>query len=1341
MTSDAHENGAAANGASEPHVTFHGFVVEGGFARAVGDAAVGAMIYGVHEVAARSSLMGATQLAMSLYQDRNEPAARDPMSLYSGVAVDPAHDPLHDLVGLSAVFGAIVLGSGMPNANLFAPVVGGMLMKSIPGRSEGDALHCDAPTSAMFGDAIGGISAAQAARELARGGQIHPGGTLGQQISRRTLAGQAIDIATGEVIISERDFVFGGPLQVPMVRTWMSSSCHVGALGNRWHHSLDWALVDRGSYCLLRNDRGRLIVLPALAPGQCFHHRAEMLTATRDRAGWLLGGADGRLRRFVAAPGRPETYRLASIADRNGNQITLGYDGRGLLSHVRASDGLVHHLQLDLDGRITEISRTDGRSRQILASYAYGADHALITARNAAGNALLYAYEAGLMTRQTRRNGRSIYYEWDDIAFGGAAKCTRSHSDGGYGARTLMYLATRLQTIVRSAQGRTETYRWNSIGLVEAIVSPRGAISTAHFDRYGHCLSRSDANGARASVRHDRFGRIVESIDANGAISLFTYADADPQSPLFHRLARWTNALGHSVDCRYDACGNLISYSDATDSSILVVRNAMGLPVMVRDIDGVLARYEWSDEGRLVAAQTLGRTHIRYRYDGFGARISRSDEGHGHVLMHYDTLGRLIEKVATDGAISRYVYDGEGNLVQFTDARGKQTSWDYAGLSVPVSRTNPDGSRFRYRYDSEMNVIGLQNELGEVYALEYDADGRLIAEIGFDTRRRRYHHDDAGHLTRVDDGHRSHKLKHDACGRLISRQSTDGSWARFAYDAMGRLTLAQNEVCAVTFTRDPRGLLLTEEQGGKAIRHAYSARGERVVTLLPDGRRIGYRHDSGGLLSGVLYEDHDVMRLKRDLWGREISRDTDRITMATAFDAQGRIMQQLAVTEGQPSPLMRREYIYQIGGDLAEMQDAARGERQFHYDARGHLVQVMGDDNEAFVFDEAGQMLADLSRATDGSVMGGRMLIRGDTRYLYDDAGNRIETSRGAPGQWQLQMDYDDLNQLSEMRESSAGVMRSTRFAYDALGRRVMKHHSEALAPLVAANDPGAASGADPPGAKPSAARPPAARHRESYTWFVWDGDVLLAEGKGTGNGARDPLSVLYIHEPQSWRPVAQVRRSVGAPDGQVMAYWLDNIGTPQEMTDGQGRVVWRAALKTWGATASEDALRCENNLRFPGQYLDRETGLHYNRYRHFDPASGSYVSQNPVGLTDSASLYRYATDPLNYTNPEGLHSVATDFAKTGPFDAHVAQPDAPLVPLVTALTTQAGTAFGWLRPMTVSAPGGAGGCEAMSIMPKGLGLPHAYWIARLVGPVIGHGDRVCDGVLSARKSLWGQMD
>ena len=63
-----------------------------------------------------------------------------------------------------------------------------------------------------------------------------------------------------------------------------------------------------------------------------------------------------------------------------------------------------------------------------------------------------------------------------------------------------------------------------------------------------------------------------------------------------------------------------------------------------------------------------------------------------------------------------------------------------------------------------------------------------------------------------------------------------------------------------------------------------------------------------------------------------------------------------------------------------------------------------------------------------------------------------------------------------------------------------------------------------------------------------------------------------------------------------------------------------------------------QNPFRFPGQYYDQETGLHYNWNRYYDPKTGRYLTPDPIGLRDAINLFVYVTNnPPRYSDPAGL--------------------------------------------------------------------------------------------------------
>jgi len=119
-----------------------------------------------------------------------------------------------------------------------------------------------------------------------------------------------------------------------------------------------------------------------------------------------------------------------------------------------------------------------------------------------------------------------------------------------------------------------------------------------------------------------------------------------------------------------------------------------------------------------------------------------------------------------------------------------------------------------------------------------------------------------------------------------------------------------------------------------------------------------------------------------------------------------------------------------------------------------------------------------------------------------------------------------------------------------------------------------------------------------------------------------------------------------------------DHLDTPRTVTDSTQKVIWQWDNQDpFGANAANedpdgDGQRFSLNLRFPGQYFDSETGLHYNYFRDYDPSTGRYIQSDPVGLVGGINTYAYAqanpgglADPSGETPPVPVPQVAVGTA------------------------------------------------------------------------------------------------
>ncbi|ORF22682.1 hypothetical protein BGI03_00070 [Snodgrassella alvi] len=175
-------------------------------------------------------------------------------------------------------------------------------------------------------------------------------------------------------------------------------------------------------------------------------------------------------------------------------------------------------------------------------------------------------------------------------------------------------------------------------------------------------------------------------------------------------------------------------------------------------------------------------------------------------------------------------------------------------------------------------------------------------------------------------------------------------------------------------------------------------------------------------------------------------------------------------------------------------------------------------------------------------------------------------------------------------------------YVYDAFGRRIEKHRLDR-------------------DSKPC-----------NRTTFLWDGLQMIQESSA------DKRQSLYLYTDQySYEPLARIDRN-GNQEQHIYYFHTDLNGMPEELTDEAGEIVWECSYQLWGKPIQEIAHReIQQNLRYQGQYLDRETGLHYNTFRYYDPDTGRFTQPDPIGLLGGINLYQYAPNAFIWIDPYGL--------------------------------------------------------------------------------------------------------
>uniref|UniRef100_UPI00178C299A RHS repeat-associated core domain-containing protein n=1 Tax=Noviherbaspirillum aerium TaxID=2588497 RepID=UPI00178C299A len=783
----------------------------------------------------------------------------------------------------------------------------------------------------------------------------------------------------------------------------------------------------------------------------------------------------------------------------------------------------------------------------------------------------------------------------------------------------------------------------------------------------------TDAAGRRTGYRHDALGRLIAVEQPDGAITRIAY---DPQHG---KPSLITDAMGGITALRHDEAGNLASITDALGQRTAYRYGAHGLPVVITDAAGRSRTLAYNEAGQVIRHTDCSRQTTRYDYDGWGQLSKLTDALGQSTSYRYDAAGRLLAVTRPDGSEEQLEYDRAGRLVAQTDAAGRRTVYALDAEGLPTSRTDALGHTLHYRYDAARRLAQLINENGAVYAFSYDVLDRLHEETGFDGRLTRYRYDAAGLPVAREEhgspagagvtGARRHAdaridthYQRDAAGRLLEKivsRITGPSMAeqlrtRYRYDKLGRLVQASNAQAEVELQYDAIGQLIAEATTARhhasRITHAYDALGNRIQTVLPDGRQLNQLFYGSGHLHQVNLDGQVICDIERDGLHREISRSQgplkslfqyDRLGRLTGQQVSGSLAEQRRAWQALDSPeldgsLITRRYDYDKSGELIAIDDARLGRTAYHYDALGRILSaVHPTTQERFDFDPAHNLLDDGLQNQGGRIENNRVTVFEDKRYAYDVHGDLTGKKIGRHTEIALQGNGEhQLVRATTTRQAHTDqpTVQTVTYGYDPFGRRLYKKDAFGI------------------------------------THFVWDGNRLLEEVRG--GHART-----YLYQPESFVPLAQVNRVIKQDDeaekvkqtrkqaAQVLHMHTDHLGTPREMTDEQGQLRWAATYRAWGnvlrvevpevfeqdaESAQKQSFEEVQPLRFQGQYYDAETGLHYNRFRYYDPDCGRFVGQDPIGLAGGNNVYQYAPNPLSWVDPLGLRCIC-DKAKQTP--------------------------------------------------------------------------------------------
>ncbi|MER6551504.1 DUF6531 domain-containing protein [Streptomyces sp. NPDC001725] len=1035
-------------------------------------------------------------------------------------------------------------------------------------------------------------------------------------LEKKTCENDPVDVATGEMTLPQTDLSLPGVLPLALRRTHLSAYRYGQWFGRSWASTLDERIeLDAlGAGAVWAREDGSLLIYPRLPLPD---DTDGVLPVEGPRLPILHGGQhNGQTTYYVTDPhsgltrsfqGGPynasPAYWLREIEDRNHNRISFARLGDGSPTAVVHSGGYRVTLIIE-DARVRELALRTPDGPVTVMRYDYDAPGNLDGVVNSSGLPLRFTYDPDArITSWTDRNDSTFRYVYDDVG-----RVIRTTGPDGYLSSTFTY-DTHPETGDRVTRytdslGATKVYHFNDRLQAVAEVDPLGGVTHRTFDRYDRLLSRTDPLGRTTTYTYDDHGNPIRIEHPDGSSATVEYNE-------LNQLAAVTGPDGATSRQEYDDRGNPTLFTRPDGSTTRLTHGPNGHLTGVDDSLGALDRLRCDAAGLPLAIRGPLGTVTRYTRDAFGRAITITDPQGRTTELEWTVEGKLARRTDPDGAQQSWMYDGEGNCLIHTDAAGGETRFEYTHFDLVSARTTADGVRQEFTHDTELRVSRVTNPQGLNWDYTYDPAGRLSSETDFDGRTLRYTHDACGQLTsRTNAAGQTVRYERDTAGRVTAKDA-DGAVTRFTYDIHGRLASATGPDTELSYVRDGSGRVLSETCDGRTLTNTYDETGRRLRRVTPSGAVSSWSFPAG-LRAELNASGHQVV-FDFDETGRETTRRLgDALTVEHAYDPAGRLTDQRVRASGDRI-LQLRSYTYRADGHLTSVDELSGGHRRLEVTPAGRVTGVTAENwSERYAYDEGGNQTTATWPGEDHATgpreyAGTRITRAGRVRYEHDAQGRvtlrqKVRLSR-KPETWHYGWDTED-------RLVSVTTPDGTRwrYLYDALGRRTSKQRLAADGTTVA----------------------------EEVT-FSWDGDTLCEQ---TTSLAGSPDSVALTWDHDGVKPVTQVERRLldrAEVDRRFFAIVTDLIGTPRELIDEQGEVAWHTRATLWGTTSWNRGADAYTPLRFPGQYFDPESGLHYNRHRHYDPESGRYLSPDPLGLVPAPNAATYVDNPTRWVDPLGL--------------------------------------------------------------------------------------------------------
>jgi len=1019
---------------------------------------------------------------------------------------------------------------------------------------------------------------------------------------------------------------------------------------------------------------------------------AGRLTAITDASGHrtLLGYTSGQLTTIQdESSGRALTLgytgpKLTSLSGPGGPLASYTYDTSERLWTVTYNDDeqTGHVFTYDPSGLLLTVS---DRSERVLETHTYvqGTGKGLTSATSGNKEKLTLAYDEHLgKTTVTDALGNTTEYHFTEIQgmkhvlkiMGPCQGC------GGGGQQS--------QEWTYDGNGRTKTYKDGNGRVTEYFYNTPGDL-TSMTEAVGTPLART-TQYTNEPVTGLRASRTVPSVVSPGQNKVTSYDYDDGQ---LHLLTE-TGLLGSGTPYTYVTTRNYVNGKlasiDGPRTDVLDVTNFAYDPVIgdltsttvphagttiysnftplgqaqtITDPNSVATTYTY-DTRRRIKTMTIGGHTTSYNYSPSG-KLERIDLPRGNSIHYdYDIYDRL-EKIRDHfGNYIKYTHDDmsrrqKEEIFDSANALQKTLSFEYDGLHRLKKVINPDAlaTFTEYGYDLAGNRTSVKNPRNYTTEYHYDELNRLFEAIQPGTVTTQYGHNVHDDLATVSDPE-NHETTydyddmgrvyqevspdsgtttyaHDPAGNRISKSDARAIVINYTYDALNRLTLVDHPLDAdIVYTYDSvlslpcsngKGRVCQVADQAGTTNYSYTVKGQlwqETRLVLGYSYLTSYSYDSNGNVETITYPSGRVVTYVLDL--------ADRVTSVTTTPPGGGPAQQLA-----------NGILYKPFGGMRQVTYGNNLTRMIGYDNQYRIssIQSGGVQNLAYVPDANGniEVLNNLVDSSRNKTFVYDTLDRlenasgpwGNLGWTYDGVGNRMTYS--SPEGNRTYAYQPGTNRLASVSGPGA-----TTFGYDNSGNTTNEgqrayFYSEA-GRLDWAEEPQHLGGYGYYANGQRAIKMVGSFFLVTTAFHYDQTGQLLAETTDTGATGTE---YMYLNG----QPLAKVT-------GTALTYiHPDHLGTPVVMTNSTGTNVWDIEVRPFGDAATI-AGSGTLNLRFPGQYLDEETGLHQNWWREYMPYLGRYSQLDPLefdgtglgGLGGTLSPYLYADgNPVAAVDISGL--------------------------------------------------------------------------------------------------------